>query len=305
MASPQLENGHIKIANELWDALMHYRLAGEQMQVLMVIFRQTYGWNKKDDAISLSQFVEKTGIKKPAVVRALRKLQEKRLIIVNKKVNSVALTYSIHKNFQKWKSLTKKLTHIPKPALLPVCYLCGFTNALEQHHITPTSEGGENTTKNKMNLCPNCHTLVLKGSHTEKELLTKKLTIESVIKKETQINKNVKKSLSKMIPTKDTTKDTITKDTLVSLSDVQQKRFDTVWLSFPKKKAKGQAKKTWKKLNPSKELTEKILYALEVAKESNDWTRKNGQYIPHLSTWINAEGWEDEYQRGAKDPYDW
>lgn len=117
MASPQVENGHIKIANELWDALVKYRLPGEQMQCLMVILRQTYGWNKKIDAIALSQFVEKTGLAKSSVIRALKGLQDKQIITVYKNVNAVyknvnaiASTYQINKDFQNWKPVYKKVT---------------------------------------------------------------------------------------------------------------------------------------------------------------------------------------------------
>jgi len=47
MKSPQTENGYIKIANELWDALTGIRIPGEVRQVLDYIFRKTYGYNKK------------------------------------------------------------------------------------------------------------------------------------------------------------------------------------------------------------------------------------------------------------------
>ena len=61
MTTPQLENGYIKIATELYDALCGIRIPGEARQVFDVILRKTYGWNKKKDAIALSQFVEATG----------------------------------------------------------------------------------------------------------------------------------------------------------------------------------------------------------------------------------------------------
>lgn len=116
MASPQIENGHIKIANELWDALTAYRLPGEQRQCLDVIIRKTYGFNKKQDAIALSQFVEMTGIVKPHVVRALSALQEKKIITVTKKGNAPANMYEIIKDFSKWVPLPKKVT-LPKKVM--------------------------------------------------------------------------------------------------------------------------------------------------------------------------------------------
>jgi hypothetical protein len=73
--------------------------------------------------------------------------------------------------------------------------------------------------------------------------------------------------------------------------------FEHFWLLYPKKKNKGQAKKTWKKLNPNNELFEKIKSAIEEAKQSKDWLKEKGQFIPYPSTWLNAEGWEDEYEK--------
>jgi hypothetical protein len=51
--SPQLENGYVKIANELWDALCRTRIPGECRQVLDAIIRS---WNKKADQISYTHF---------------------------------------------------------------------------------------------------------------------------------------------------------------------------------------------------------------------------------------------------------
>ena len=116
MASPQIENGHVKIANELWDALTAYRLPGEQRQCLDVIIRKTYGFNKKSDAISLSQFVEMTGIVKPHVVRAINALLLKNVITVTKKGNAPANVYEIVKDFDRWEALPKKVT-LPKKVI--------------------------------------------------------------------------------------------------------------------------------------------------------------------------------------------
>lgn len=110
MASPQIENGHVKIATELWDALIRYRLPGEQRQIVDAIIRKTYGFNKKEDAIALSQFVKMTGIKKPNVVRSIKALLSKKIISVIKNDNKPAHVYRINKNYSSWKPLSKKIT---------------------------------------------------------------------------------------------------------------------------------------------------------------------------------------------------
>lgn len=106
--SPQLENGYTKIANEIMNALVAYRIPGEQMQCLLFIIRKTYGFNKKEDAISNKQFCDATGLKRSSVCRAINGLIDKN--IVSKKANKVVPTYRFNKNYSKWKVLAKKLT---------------------------------------------------------------------------------------------------------------------------------------------------------------------------------------------------
>lgn len=119
MANPQKEQGYTAIANEIMRALARIRISGEARQVLDVIFSQTYGYNKKQDAISLSQFCEKTGLKRPTICKALNKLKEMKLI--TQKDNTIANLYAINKDFDQWKPLPKKITitkkdnmHYPK-----------------------------------------------------------------------------------------------------------------------------------------------------------------------------------------------
>lgn len=80
------------------------------------------------------------------------------------------------------------------------------------------------------------------------------------------------------------------------------KSFESFWMLYPKKKSKGKAEKAWIKLNPDKQLQDRIKNALERAKKSEDWLKNSGQYIPHPATWLNARGWEDEYQTQTQYP---
>lgn len=107
---PQIENGYLKIANELLDAVIAIRIPGEAMQVFLFIMRKTYGFNKKADCIALSQFTGATGLKRPNVCRAIKKLAEMKLIIVIKKDNSSITEYRVHKVLEDWQPLSKKIT---------------------------------------------------------------------------------------------------------------------------------------------------------------------------------------------------
>ena len=49
MASPQREEGHIDIANEIVDQLCRYRIPGQEWQIIWATLRKTWGWAIKND----------------------------------------------------------------------------------------------------------------------------------------------------------------------------------------------------------------------------------------------------------------
>ena len=113
MANPQKEEGYTAIANEIMDALCRIRIPGEEMQVLNVILRKTYGWKKCEDAISLSQFVEMTGMNKPHIIQSVKGLLLKKVILVTENGKATAKVYKFNKDYDQWKPLPKKVM-LPK-----------------------------------------------------------------------------------------------------------------------------------------------------------------------------------------------
>jgi len=77
---------------------------------------------------------------------------------------------------------------------------------------------------------------------------------------------------------------------------LENNTFDLFWLEYPLKVGKKKAEQIWMKISPSQELFEKIMFALRAAKKSPQWTKDNGQFIPHPSTWLNQERWNDVQQ---------
>jgi hypothetical protein len=69
--------------------------------------------------------------------------------------------------------------------------------------------------------------------------------------------------------------------------------FDTFWREYPKKKSKGQARTAFNKAL-KKTTFDIIMTALRALKETKQWTKNGGEFIPYPATWLNAEGWEDE-----------
>ena len=72
--------------------------------------------------------------------------------------------------------------------------------------------------------------------------------------------------------------------------------FDRFWQIYPKKVAKKDARKSWAKLKPSPEIVETILAALERQKQTEQWTKEGGRFIPKPTTWLNGERWQDEIE---------
>lgn len=110
MKTPQLENGYLKLSNEVWEALGRYRISGEEWLVLNCVIRKTYGFNKKSDYISLSQFQEYTGLKRPNVIRSLKKLVAKKLLGSSQKDTRDMHLYWFNKLFKEWVPSIKKDT---------------------------------------------------------------------------------------------------------------------------------------------------------------------------------------------------
>jgi hypothetical protein len=69
--------------------------------------------------------------------------------------------------------------------------------------------------------------------------------------------------------------------------------FDEFWKAYPRKTNKGFARKVFEKLKVDDAMLTKMIQAIYV-QNKNVWKDKDQQYIPHPSTWLNGERWDDE-----------
>ena len=81
MANVQKENGYTAIANEILEQLVNRDLLGAEFRILLFIIRKTYGYHKKQDKISLTQFEKGTGLSRPTIVKTLKNLEIRNMII--------------------------------------------------------------------------------------------------------------------------------------------------------------------------------------------------------------------------------
>ena len=85
--------------------------------------------------------------------------------------------------------------------------------------------------------------------------------------------------------------------------------FANFWNEYPKKRAKVEAlkafKKRYKELPPIDELVEIV----KLHKQTEDWKKEKGQFIPNPATWLNQGRWEDEIEdpkeESIYDKYPW
>lgn len=82
-----------------------------------------------------------------------------------------------------------------------------------------------------------------------------------------------------------------TKNALVGSREEAFLRF---WCEYPRKRAKGDAEKAWKSINPGDELIARILASLVRAKTSRDWLVEGGRFVPYPATWLRGKRWEDD-----------
>ena len=68
--------------------------------------------------------------------------------------------------------------------------------------------------------------------------------------------------------------------------------FNEFWSLYPRKIAKATARKAWQKLSAEQQL----MAAKAIDTHCQYWRAKETEleFIPHASTWLNQERWEDE-----------
>ena len=69
-------------------------------------------------------------------------------------------------------------------------------------------------------------------------------------------------------------------------------KFDRFWQAYPRKVCKKAAFEKFRAAMKKDVTLEQMLEALEEHKGSEQW--QDPQYIPHPSTWLNQERWDDE-----------
>ena len=105
MASPQCENGHTQIANELLEAIYRTPLSGLQFRILLTVIRYIYGFKRKEHELSVRFISKATGSSPNRVSEVLNKLIEKRIIyrIREGNKNHQPQVIRFNKDYETWR----------------------------------------------------------------------------------------------------------------------------------------------------------------------------------------------------------
>ncbi|QBP06991.1 replication protein O [Virgibacillus phage Mimir87] len=102
MANPQTKNGYTRIANEILEQTMKTNLNGTQFRLVMAIWRYTYGFQRKQNELSVSFLAESLNTSRSAVDRELKTLVDRNVITVKEIGQKGARVLSFNKNYKEW-----------------------------------------------------------------------------------------------------------------------------------------------------------------------------------------------------------
>lgn len=144
--NPQPDKNYIQVSHQFLEALIEYPTSGAEDKVLCLILRKTWGFKKKSDQISLTQFTKKVPFSRPTIVKALKSLEGDQVIIVDrtKRINE----YMANKFHDTWKKrqIVKQSDHQLRRVTRRV-------KESDQDRLTPlnTQKKKETLTKEKNN----------------------------------------------------------------------------------------------------------------------------------------------------------
>lgn len=262
MTTPQLEDGHVRIANELLEAILGFGFSQRELLVLFTIVRKTYGFNKKEDDMSASQIGEICNLARPHVTAVLNQLAVRS--VINKRQGRFGCIVGIQKNHSKWvagdllKSLpdsTDSVQGSTNSVHVPNQYM-GSTESV-QADSTESVHTKDNLPKDNHQKTSSCAATI--GKQDESTTLAGH-----------------------------------TGRATMGRASTLQTRFDRFYEAYPKKRSRGAAEKAFGKLSPDDATVDLMLAAITRTLASGEWA--DPQFIPHPATWLNGKRWMDEVQ---------
>jgi len=98
MANPQTENGFLQIANEIWNEVIRRDFSKRQKDIILFIWRLSYGCKKKVACIPMLKDFELCGVGPQNITKELNYLVTSRVIEWNKIDN----IFIVNKDYERW-----------------------------------------------------------------------------------------------------------------------------------------------------------------------------------------------------------
>ena len=102
MANPQTENGHVRIANELFDQIINADLSLRELKIIFTVIRFTYGFNRKEAELSIRFISDATGIKFQNIASSIKHLQNKNILFLDTGNHKQGRKIILNKNYESW-----------------------------------------------------------------------------------------------------------------------------------------------------------------------------------------------------------
>lgn len=180
----------------------------------------------------------------------------------------------------------------------PICHNVMSTSGIRKYiptiqHLLPINKGGKHELDNIAIICYSCN------SSLKDKITNNKLNNQEVIKKWEEIINDVSfytRSTSANIEENSIVENSIEYIYPQNDESKHYSLFDIFWENYPKKLDKKNAKKSFDKINPDEELVGLMVEQINRFKDTNDWKKDDGKFIPYPSTWLNGKRWEDEFE---------
>lgn len=256
-ASPQLEGGHVRIANELYDAILRHGFTGRQLLVLLTVIRKTYGYSKKFDDLSASQVGELCGMARNHVTTTLKQLEA--MGVISLRPGRYGQLVGVNKDYRAWASAAKAAS--PKSGLVP-------------------NRDGDSP-KSVLTLVPNRDSDSPESGHTttnpNKQLQQPTPTEHPA----PQAARGLSTAARVAKP-----------NGKAAMTAQMQDRFERFYAAYPRKTDRKDAEKAFVRISPSEDLLAEMLAAIERGKAAGLFADR--KYVKHPATWLNKGSWMDE-----------
>jgi phage replication O-like protein O len=103
LSNVQLENGYTPIANEIIEQLVNLPLNGTQFKIILLLWRETYGFSRKECSFSDNYIASRLGMQRQNVQSEIKPLEKAEVIKVTALPTfSTPRKVAFNKNYEAW-----------------------------------------------------------------------------------------------------------------------------------------------------------------------------------------------------------